>query len=83
MQIVLFPYTHRVGGNRERSSQSTNADQKSIETVFSIVICRQSGDKCQLKTLFLTIFYLGSWIDRFGVFDCRLPGVIQQQTVFS
>ena len=38
-------YTHRVGGNRNRSSQSTNTGQKSIETVFSIVICRQSGDK--------------------------------------
>ena len=36
---------HQVGGNRKRSSQSTDADQKSIEIVFLIVICRQSGDK--------------------------------------
>ena len=44
--ITLYVHiSHRVGGNRKRSSQSTNADQKSIETVFSIVICRQSGDK--------------------------------------
>ena len=48
------PISHRVGGNRKRSSQSTHAGQKSIETVFSIVICRptfsivicrQLGDK--------------------------------------
>ena len=28
---------------------------KSLETVFSMAICRQSGDKRQSKTLFLTI----------------------------
>ena len=33
-----------------------NADQNSVETVFSIAICRQPGDKWQLKTLFLAIF---------------------------
>ena len=31
---------------------------KSIETVFLIVICRQSGDKWQSNTLFLGIFDL-------------------------
>ena len=36
-------------------------DQKLQETVFSIDICRQSGDKWQLKNLFLTIFDLGSF----------------------
>ena len=41
----LIPYSHRVGGNGKRSSQLTNSDKKSIETVFSIVICRQLGDK--------------------------------------
>ena len=46
----------RVGGNRKRYQQSTNADQKSIETVFSIAICCQCGDKWQSKTLFLLIF---------------------------
>ena len=44
-----------MGGNRKRSQQSTNADQKSMETVFSIAICRQSGDKWQSKTPFLVI----------------------------
>ena len=37
-------------------------DQKSLETVFLIAICRQSGDKWQSKTLFLKIFYLHSSI---------------------
>ena len=46
---------HRVGGNRKRNQQSTNADQKSIETVFLIAICRQWGDKWQSKTLFLLV----------------------------
>ena len=35
---------------------STKVDQKSSETVFSIAICRQTGDKWQSKTLFLAIF---------------------------
>ena len=48
--------SHGVGGNRKHYQQSTNVDQKSIETVFSIVICRQCGDKWQSNTLFLTIF---------------------------
>ena len=56
------PETHRVGGNRKRYKQSRNADQKSIETVFSIAICRQWGVKWQSKTLFLLIFDLRSSI---------------------
>ena len=32
-----------------------NADHRSLETVFSIAICRQSGDKQQAKALFLAI----------------------------
>ena len=39
-----MPNSHRVGGNRKRNQQSTNADQKSIETLFSIDICRLTGD---------------------------------------
>ena len=54
--------SHRVGGNRKRNQQWTNACQKSIETVFLIAICRQGGDKWQSKTLFLLIFYLRSLI---------------------
>ena len=37
-------------------------DKLALETVFSIAICRQSGDKCHSKTLFQMIFYLGSSI---------------------
>ena len=32
--------------------------KKLLEAVFLIAICRQSGDKWQSKTLFLTIFNL-------------------------
>ena len=39
-----------------------NVDQKSLETVFWIAICRQLGDKWQSKTMFLTIFDLRSSI---------------------
>ena len=53
---------HRVGSNQKHYKQLTNADQKSIEAVFSIAICRQCGDKWQSKTLFLTIFDLRSSI---------------------
>ena len=34
----------------------TSVDQKSLETEFSIAICRLTGDKWQSKTLFLVIF---------------------------
>ena len=58
--ILALTKTHRIGGNRNRYQQSTNVDQKSIETVFLIAICRQGGDKWQSKTLFLMIFDLHS-----------------------
>ena len=54
---------------------TTNVDQKSLEIVFSIAICRQSVDKCQSKTLFLTIFDLRSSIVN-SFFDCCLSVVI-------
>ena len=46
-----------------------NADNKTSETVFSIAICRHSGDKRQSKTMLLTI------VDGINVFDCRIFGV--------
>ena len=55
-------FTHRVGGNRKHYKQLMNTDQKLIETGFLIAICGQCGDKWQLKSLFLTIFYLRSLI---------------------
>ena len=63
------------GMRQSKTQQSAIADQKSLETVFSIDICRLSGEKWQSKTLFLTIFDLRSSIV-FSVFDCRLSGVI-------
>ena len=53
---------------------STSVDQKSIETEFSIAICRQTGDKWQSKTLFLEIFD-PRWSTVKSVFDCRLSVV--------
>ena len=53
---------------------SSNVDKKSIETEFLIAICRQSGDKWQSKTLFLSNFDPRLLIVD-SVFDCRLPGV--------
>ena len=53
---------------------STKVDQKSLETEFSIAICRPTGDKWQSKTLFLAIFDRCSSIVK-GFFDCRLSSV--------
>ena len=47
--------------DRRQSQTLLTADErgsKSIKTVFSIAICRQSGDKWQSKTLFLIIFFI-------------------------
>ena len=60
--LMSLPISHRVGGNRKRYQQSRNVDQKFIETVFFIAICRQCDDKWQSKTLFLAIFDLRSSI---------------------
>ena len=70
---IQVGWTHRKGSNRKRYSQSTNVDQKSIVTVISIAICRQSVDKWQSKTLFLMIFDLRSSIV-LTFSDCRLSG---------
>ena len=53
---------------------SRNLDQNSLETEFSIAICRHTGDKWQSKTLVLSIFDPRSSIVD-CVFDCCLPGV--------
>ena len=52
-----------------------NVDRKSLETEFSIAICRLIGDKWQSKTLFLAVFDRRSTIVK-CVFDCRLSGVL-------
>ena len=53
LSIKYAPLSYRTGGNRKCSEQSMNVDHRSLETVFSIAICRQSGDKRQSKALFL------------------------------
>ena len=53
---------------------SRNVNQNKLETEFSIAICRPTGDKWQLKTLFRTIFHPPSSIIK-SIFDCRLSGV--------
>ena len=65
--IKYAPLSYRTGGNRKRPEQSMNADHRSLETVFSIAICRQSGDKRQSdnrqsEALFLAILDLRSSI---------------------
>ena len=59
MHVPVFTPDMR---HRKRSLHSTNADQKSLETVFLIAFCRQSGDKWQSKTMFLTIVDVRSLI---------------------
>ena len=43
IETYLSQPTNRLGGNRKRSLQSTNTNQKSLETVFSTAICRPVG----------------------------------------
>ena len=61
-KALHYTHTGKVSGNQKHSEPTTNADKKSIETLFSIAIYRQSGDKWQSKTLFLTFFDLRSSI---------------------
>ena len=49
-------------------------DQKSLETVFLIAICRLIGDKWQSKAFFQTNF-LSIFVDSINFFDCHLSGV--------
>ena len=76
------PLPQRICGNRKRSKQSTNADQRSIETVFSIAFCRQSGDilspvgRQNGNQNSVSNDFLSTFVDNINVFDCRLSGVI-------
>ena len=72
----LFPCTYITPGRWQSKMPilSRNVAKKSIKTVFLIAICRPPGDKWQSKTLFLSIFYLGSSIVD-NIFDCHLSGV--------
>ena len=52
---------------------STNVNQKSLETEYSIAICRLTGDKWQSKTLFLAIFDPRSSIVKSGFSIAAYP----------
>ena len=54
---------------------STNVDQKSLATEFTIAICRQTGDNWQSKILFLAISDPHMSIIK-SVCDCQLLGVL-------
>ena len=58
-----------------------NVDQKSLETEFLIAICRLTGNKWQLKTLFQAIFD-PFWSIVKSIFDCDLPCVNKETSKF-
>ena len=78
----FFLNIHTGWGQSKMPILSRNVHPKSIETVFLIAICRNSGDKWQSKTLFLSIFYPCSTIVD-SVFGCRLPDVILVDQIFE
>ena len=49
---MLLTLSHRIGSNRKRSEQSTNAEQKWLETVFSIAICQQMAIENSVSNFF-------------------------------
>ena len=57
---------------------STNVDPRSLETELSTAVCRPTGDKWQLKTLFPAICDPRSSIVQ-SVFDCRLSHMIKER----
>ena len=69
---ALHEFSNNTSDRRQskRSILPTNVDQKSLETEFSIA----TGDKWQLKPLFLAMFDPRSWTVK-SVFDFGLSGV--------
>ena len=52
---------------------SENIDKKTLETVFLIAVCRQSGDKWQSKLVYSD--FLSKSVNSINIFDCRLSSV--------
>ena len=79
LRTYLPLFTIITSGRRQSKTPilSRKIDQKSIETEFLIVICRPTGDKWQLKTLFLSLFDPRSSIVD-NVLHCRLSSVINK-----
>ena len=69
--------THSTPGRRQSKTPilSRNVDKKSIETEFSIAICRPKRQIAIENTVSIDFYPRSSIVD--GVFDCRLPGVIR------
>ena len=55
---------------------------KSLETYFLIAICRPTGNKTQLKRLFLSIYDPRSLIVK-TVFDCQLSGAVLESRILA
>ena len=71
--VLIFRYHNWTSHYRMRSQQSTDSDQKSLETEFSIAICpvgRQMTIESSISNNCWSTF-----IDSINVFDCRLSGV--------
>ena len=72
----MAPYPYDLGHNGlaaiENALNNRRKQIKTLETVFLIAICCQSGDKWQLKTLFLIILDLCSLILSKFSFDAYL-----------
>ena len=66
---VYVRYSHRIGGNRKRCERSANADQKSLETVFSIAILSPVGRQMAIEN-FVSNYFLSTFVDSF-----RLPPI--------
>ena len=60
-----------------RHSKTLIIDQRSLETEFSIAICRPTGDTWQSKTLFIYSYFDPRSSIVKSVFDCRLSFVIR------
>ena len=75
VHFCTFPVTTPHRRQSKTLIPSTNVDQNSLGTEFSIAICRSTGDKWLSKTLFLASFDPRSSIVK-SVCDCRLSGVV-------
>ena len=68
---ISIPLSHRIGSNKKQSKQSMSADNKLLETVFVIAICRTTNN----NPIFCHLQYLTTFVDSINVFDCRLSSV--------
>ena len=85
INVAAFPVSEKSSNmvlHQRTLILSANVDQKSLETEYSIAICRSAGGYWQSNTLLLAIFELRSSIVQ-CVSDCHLSGVSLLITVAS